>query len=191
MTDTEPALSAVEQLRALAALLQDADTARRLIDEATLELTGRTVVHADQRLEPRRFVLRRHHDVSGISGPGDVADGVLWPDMTASIRWRGEHPSAVFWDRGRVSVELIHGHVGATTIEWLDDPQQPAAEQIPAPRSEPPLQLRRAIDIALTRPVPCPECERTTACRCANAPRTEGRISAILTAVRPWLRDAA
>lgn len=68
----------------------------------------------------RRFVLRRHVDVSGISGTGDVADGVLWPDGSASIRWRGEHPSLVQWDRGRVSVEAIHGHAGATELVWLD-----------------------------------------------------------------------
>lgn len=78
------------------------------------------VVHADEQLTPRRFVLRRRVDVSGISGTGAVADGVLWPDGTASIRWRGEHPSVVFWDRGRVSVERIHGHDGATEIEFLD-----------------------------------------------------------------------
>src|SRR3546814_16869061 len=28
----------------------------------------------------RRFVLRRHHDMSGVSGTGDVADGVEFPD---------------------------------------------------------------------------------------------------------------
>ncbi|MFD3517739.1 hypothetical protein [Streptomyces sp. NPDC058657] len=125
MTDTEADLPAVEQLRALAALLHDAETARHLIDAATLELTGRTVVHAHQHLRQRRFVLRRRRDISGISGTGDVADGVLWPDGTASVRWRGEHPSIVFWDRGRVSVEFIHGHVGATEVEFLD-PEEPA-----------------------------------------------------------------
>lgn len=83
--------------------------------------TGRTVVHPLQNLKPRRFVLRRLVDVSGISGTGDVADGVLWPDGTASVRWRGEHPSVVFWDRGRASVEFVHGHQGRTEIVWLDD----------------------------------------------------------------------
>lgn len=69
---------------------------------------------------PRRFYLHRTEDPTGVSGTGYVADGVLWPDGTANIRWRGEHPSAVFWDHGQASVELIHGHGGATRIVWLD-----------------------------------------------------------------------
>jgi hypothetical protein len=84
--------------------------------------------------EPRRFRLHRDHDVTGISGTGIVADGVLWPDGTASVRWRGEHPSIVFWDRGSVSVEHIHGHGGATRIVWLDVPDTPEADRKFTPR---------------------------------------------------------
>ncbi|MEV7584411.1 hypothetical protein [Streptomyces erythrochromogenes] len=78
---------------------------------------------------PRRFHMYRHTDVSGVSGTGVVADGVLWPDGTASVRWRGDHPSVVFWDRGQVSVDHVHGHGGATEIVWLDGAQasKPAA----------------------------------------------------------------
>lgn len=91
-----------------------------------------TIVRATEpTAPPRRFVLRRTVDVSGVSGTGDVADGVLWPDGTASVRWRGEHPSVVFWDRGQVSVDHIHGHGGATKIVWLDPPT------VPEPREEP------------------------------------------------------
>ncbi|MFI5809011.1 hypothetical protein [Streptomyces sp. NPDC051561] len=125
MTTPEQPSTALATMRAIARLHADDAAVQRMVDEATKELTGRTVVHADQDLRPRRFVLRRRTDVSGISGVGDVADGVLWPDGTASIRWRGEHPSVVFWDRGRVSVERVHGHVGATAVEFLD-PEEPA-----------------------------------------------------------------
>jgi len=69
--------------------------------------------------EPRRFYLDRHTDVTGVSGTGRVADGVLWPDGTASLRWRGDRPSIVFWDR-MADAEHVHGHVGATRIVWLD-----------------------------------------------------------------------
>jgi hypothetical protein len=120
MSSTTPK-NAVARIHALAERTYGATTAQRLIDELTLELGGRIVVHKHQDLKPRRFVLRRYEDVTGVSGEGRVADGVLWPDRTASIRWREEHPSIVFWDRGRVSVEFIHGHGGATEIEWLDD----------------------------------------------------------------------
>ncbi|MYW03482.1 hypothetical protein GT354_35465 [Streptomyces sp. SID3343] len=69
--------------------------------------------------QPRRFYLDRDVDVTGASGIGRVADGVLWPDGTASLRWRGEHPSTVTWDR-MTDAERIHGHGGATRIVWID-----------------------------------------------------------------------
>jgi hypothetical protein len=72
--------------------------------------------------QPRIFHLQRDHDVTGVSGTGVVADGVLWPDGTASVRWRSEHPSIVFWDRGAVSVKHVHGHGGATRIVLADHP---------------------------------------------------------------------
>ncbi|EST22801.1 hypothetical protein [Streptomyces niveus] len=185
MTDTTPAQTAVDELRALA-LRSGADgaTVQRLLDDATTELTGRTVVHRHEDLRPARFVLRRHDDVTGISGEGSVADGVMWPDRTASVRWRGEHPSIVFWDRGRASVEFVHGHVGATEVRFLDSLDEPVD---PAPTGPAPLALHRAIDRALTAPVACPDCGRTTPCRCA-ASRHDGRVAAILAAVTPWVR---
>ncbi|MCK9896952.1 hypothetical protein [Frankia sp. AgB32] len=68
---------------------------------------------------PRRFQLDRQVDVSGVSGTGIVADGVRWPDGSADVRWRGDRPSAVHWDRME-HAEQIHGHGGATRIVWLD-----------------------------------------------------------------------
>lgn len=68
----------------------------------------------------RRFVLLRNVDVSGISGTGIVAEGVEFNDGTVVIRWvTGDHHSTVVWDAIE-SVEAIHGHAGATTIEWID-----------------------------------------------------------------------
>ncbi|MFF3094190.1 hypothetical protein [Streptomyces cyaneofuscatus] len=69
---------------------------------------------------PRRFHLQRNVDVTGASGTGRVADGVLWPDGTAALRWRGERASTVNWDRIE-DAEAIHGHGGHTVIVW-DDP---------------------------------------------------------------------
>lgn len=68
---------------------------------------------------PRLFHLQRDHDVSGVSGTGRVADGVLWPDGTVSLRWIGARPSVVFWDRLE-DAEHVHGHGGATRIVWTD-----------------------------------------------------------------------
>lgn len=72
---------------------------------------------------PRLFTLERDHDVTGVSGTGTVADGVLWPDETVSIRWRGDRPSTVFWD-SLEHAEHVHGHEGATRIVWADTPKE-------------------------------------------------------------------
>ena len=67
----------------------------------------------------RRFQLARDVDVSGVSGTGTVADGVVFPDVVCVIRWRGERQSTVVWPSIE-DVEAIHGHGGATRIEWVD-----------------------------------------------------------------------
>ncbi|SDM47213.1 hypothetical protein SAMN04487981_101632 [Streptomyces sp. cf386] len=87
--------------------------------------------------QPRLFHLQRDHDVSGVSGTGRVANGVLWPDGTVSLRWIGERPSTVHWDR-LADAEHVHGHGGATRIVWAD-------EQPPGDREA---VLREAVDVA-------------------------------------------
>ncbi|MFJ1653669.1 hypothetical protein ACIOC2_20225 [Streptomyces sp. NPDC088337] len=86
---------------------------------------------------PRLFHLQRDHDISGVSGTGRVANGVLWPDGTVALRWIGDRPSTVHWDRLSDAV-AIHGHDGATRIVWAD-------EQPPADRAA---VLREAYEIA-------------------------------------------
>jgi len=69
---------------------------------------------------PRTFRLERAVDISGVSGTGRVADGVLWPDGSATIRWRGERPSTVNW-ASMAHAEAVHGHGGQTRIVFDDD----------------------------------------------------------------------
>ncbi len=78
--------------------------------------------------EPRRFHLQRTTDVTGVSGTGRVADGILWPDGTASVRWTGQRPSIVFWDGGIADAEHVHGHGGHTAIVWDDPEPAPAGD---------------------------------------------------------------
>lgn len=68
----------------------------------------------------RVFWLQRDHDVSGVSGTGVVAHGVLWPDGTASVRWTGPRPSVVHWD-SIADAEAVHGHGGHTRIVFADE----------------------------------------------------------------------
>ncbi|TCC20018.1 hypothetical protein E0H50_37885 [Kribbella sindirgiensis] len=70
--------------------------------------------------DPRRFVLRRSVDVSGVSGTGDVAEGVEWSDGTVALRWRGKWATTVVWDYGLDALLAVHGHNGSTVVQWLD-----------------------------------------------------------------------
>lgn len=91
--------------------------------------------------QPQLFTLQRDHDITGVSGTGTVADGVLWPDNTVSIRWRGDRPSIVHWG-ALADAEHVHGHGGATRIVWRDVAPHPltvldgietAPQYVPAP----------------------------------------------------------
>lgn len=86
----------------------------------------------------RRFELHRDTDISGVSGVGVVAEGVLFSPTAHDhaeaaltgrpaegkvvVQWLTAWPTSVVWhDRGVDSVQEIHGHAGATRIVWLDD----------------------------------------------------------------------
>jgi hypothetical protein len=67
----------------------------------------------------RPFRLVRVKDTSGVSGTGHVADGVMFPDGVTVLRWLGKYASTVVW----ASIDdalAVHGHDGATRVEWLD-----------------------------------------------------------------------
>jgi hypothetical protein len=90
--------------------------------------TGRTAAEqeawvdsqeSEEETTVRRFELHRQTDVSGISGTGIVADGVVWEDGSATIRWRGDRPSIVHW-QDIAHAESVHGHGGFTEFVFLD-----------------------------------------------------------------------
>lgn len=63
----------------------------------------------------RFFQLHRDRDVTGFSGTGVVADGVVWPDGTVSMRWRGPVRTTV--EAACLDdIRSIHGHDGATRV---------------------------------------------------------------------------
>ncbi len=61
----------------------------------------------------RTFTLERDHDVSGVSGIGSVAEGVVFTDGTVVIRWTTEDASTVVWADLEAAIR-VHGHGGAT-----------------------------------------------------------------------------
>jgi len=84
---------------------------------------------ADTNL-PLRFKLVRTTDESGVSGTGTVAVGVRWPDGAVDLQWlnhendsvqTGRNGFASYHSEDGVEDALeVHGHGGATTIEWVD-----------------------------------------------------------------------
>ncbi|WP_155054545.1 hypothetical protein [Streptomyces blattellae] len=81
----------------------------------------------------RPFVLRRDRDLSGVSGTGIIADGILFPDGQAAIHWRGKwalttpHPSME-------SITDIHDHGGQGDLHviWADEDTIPVADHLDA-----------------------------------------------------------
>lgn len=65
----------------------------------------------------RVFRLVRSEDVSGVSGTGTVADGVVFPDGVTILRWRTARGSTAVYDSVK-DVERIHGHDGKTRLVW-------------------------------------------------------------------------
>lgn len=68
----------------------------------------------------RRFELHRDIDLSGISGTGLIAEGVLFSDGAVTLRWLSTYPTTANHDRGMASIEHVHGHCGATRVVWID-----------------------------------------------------------------------
>jgi hypothetical protein len=85
-------------------------------------------------LMPRRFLLDRLVDVSGVSGTGVVAEGVRWSDGTAALRWHGGWQTVSIWDSVD-AVLAVHGNEGATVLRWLD-PDRVVGDTLPSYTAE-------------------------------------------------------
>ena len=78
------------------------------------------VVREDQ---VTRFYLNRREDVSGVSGCGRVAAGVILPSGKVVLEWVvGQHRSVEFWTSIQDCI-AVHGHGNKTQIDWEDKPQ--------------------------------------------------------------------
>jgi len=81
---------------------------------------------------PKRFVLYREEDATGVSGTGVVATGIVWPDGHAALRWKADDLDAASSTSVWSSVAdllRVHGHGGLSKLFYLDgdgDPPEPA-----------------------------------------------------------------
>jgi hypothetical protein len=82
-----------------------------------------------QNIGIRTFKMHRVEDVSGTSGTGVVAEGVIWSSTKVTISWLTIHKSIAIYD-SLAEMEAIHGHDGRTKIVWDDElPQAKTAKK--------------------------------------------------------------
>jgi hypothetical protein len=77
---------------------------------------------ADPR-KPRRFYLLRKSDITGVSGPGVICEGVQFTNGTVVFRWISDRASLTIFPREEGGIDGVmekHGHSGHTVIVWLD-----------------------------------------------------------------------
>jgi len=72
----------------------------------------------------RRFELHRHADITGVSGTGVVAEGVLFSTGWVALTWLTAINSLVFYPAIE-NVFHIHGHGGSTAVVWVDEEAAP------------------------------------------------------------------
>lgn len=65
----------------------------------------------------RTFKLVREEDVSGVSGVGEVAEGVEFHDKQCVLSWFGAHHSLEVHP-SIDDIIAIHGHEGKTKVVW-------------------------------------------------------------------------
>jgi hypothetical protein len=66
----------------------------------------------------RNFVLVRLVDLSGVSGTGRVAEGVIFHDGQCVVSWFGQFHSIEVWPSVEQMI-AVHGHSGKTVVEYL------------------------------------------------------------------------
>lgn len=67
----------------------------------------------------KRFRLVRDRDISGVSGTGIVAEGAEFSDGTCVLRWLTEIYAMNIY-KSVENLIYVHGHEGATRVEWID-----------------------------------------------------------------------
>lgn len=73
----------------------------------------------------RDFILIREKDVTGRSGTGVVAEGAIFQDGQAVLKWLRE-PFALGVFTSIEELLSVHGYEGNTTVQFMD--KQPTIE---------------------------------------------------------------
>lgn len=63
----------------------------------------------------RTFKLSRNKDLSGVSGTGEVAEGVEFDTGQVAICWMTKYHAIGIYENLHV-LEMVHGHEGSTKV---------------------------------------------------------------------------
>jgi hypothetical protein len=93
-------------------------------DGQVMHAPMQAVRHAPEH-HPRRGLIVRKRDVTGISGVGVIAEFCVFSDGATAIRWLGgppqHQPKFEFYDNPGIEPFIqISGHNGNTEIVWID-----------------------------------------------------------------------
>lgn len=70
----------------------------------------------------RQFILVRHKDLTGTSGTGIVAEGVVFEDGQAVLKWLRKPYSLGVYPSLKNLLD-VHGHEGNTQVRFLQSRQ--------------------------------------------------------------------
>lgn len=76
----------------------------------------------------RTFHVVRDEDVSGVSGVGVIAEGVLFSNGKVFVNWLSMHKIVEMSD-SMAEWQAVHGHEGKTKILWDDEVSTPEPEK--------------------------------------------------------------
>lgn len=65
----------------------------------------------------KRFWLDRIEDVSGTSGTGRIAEGIVFSNGWCALHWLTKYTSVAFY-QSVAELEAIHGHDGKTKVTF-------------------------------------------------------------------------
>lgn len=68
----------------------------------------------------KRFWLDRVSDISGTSGIGRVAEGVVFSNGWCAMHWLSKYTSVAFY-QSVAELEAIHGHNGSTIVVYEEE----------------------------------------------------------------------
>lgn len=68
----------------------------------------------------KKFKLKRIEDVSGTSGLGYVAEGVIFSNGKCALNWLTKHTSVAIYD-DILTLDAIHSHGGKTIVQYENE----------------------------------------------------------------------